>query len=186
MPDGYVGRDAGKTNLVGMTREELARVVTDLGESEPSAKMRATQLWRWIYYRGARGFDEMTSVPKSLRATLEETCQIGRATIVRNQLSADGTHKWLVRYSDGEEVESVLIPEGDRGALCLSTQVGLYADLQILPHRHATAGAQPRRGRDRGPTAGGARRAGRVAVAQKRTDPVERRCHGYGRAALQL
>ena len=124
MPDGYVGRDAGKTNLVGMTREELARVVTDLGESEPSAKMRATQLWRWIYYRGARGFDEMTSVPKSLRATLEETCQIGRATIVRNQLSADGTHKWLVRYSDGEEVESVLIPEGDRGALCLSTQVG--------------------------------------------------------------
>jgi len=114
----------GKTNLVGMNRDELVRVLIGLDEDERSAKMRATQLWHWIYYRGAKSFDEMTSVSKELRAMLAGSCVIGRGTVVRDQFSADGTHKWLLRFGDGEEVESVLIPEEDRGALCLSTQVG--------------------------------------------------------------
>ena len=114
----------GKTNLVGMSRDELVRVLIGLDEDERSAKMRATQLWHWIYYRGAKSFDEMTSVSKELRAMLAGSCMIGRSTVVRDQLSADGTHKWLLRFGDGEEVESVLIPEEERGALCLSTQVG--------------------------------------------------------------
>ena len=113
-----------KRNLVGLTRPELAGALVELGESERGAKMRANQLWHWIYYRGARSFAEMTSVSKELRQRLADTCEIGRGAITSDQLSADGTHKWLLRFGDGEEIESVLIPEDDRGALCLSTQVG--------------------------------------------------------------
>ena len=115
---------ADKRNLVGLTREELVGALIELGEPTRGAKMRANQLWHWIYYRGAQTFAEMTSMSKELRQRLEQTCEIGRGAITSDQLSADGTHKWLLRFADGEEVESVLIPEDDRGALCLSTQVG--------------------------------------------------------------
>ena len=115
---------ADKRNLVGLTRDELAGALAEIGESKRAVKMRANQLWHWIYYRGARSFAEMTSVSKELRQRLEERCEIGRGTITRDQRSDDGTHKWLMRFDDGEEIESVLIPEDDRGALCLSTQVG--------------------------------------------------------------
>ncbi|MCE2482336.1 MAG: 23S rRNA (adenine(2503)-C(2))-methyltransferase RlmN [Alphaproteobacteria bacterium] len=123
-PPGRPGSEACATDLVGLSRAELTHLLAGLGETERAAAMRARQLWHWIYHRGARAFDEMTSLPASLRARLAETCRIGRAMVVRELLSADGTRKWLLRYGDGEEVESVLIPEADRGALCLSTQVG--------------------------------------------------------------
>ena len=88
------------------------------------ARLRARQLWHWLYHRGVRSFADMTTLPKGLRTRLSESCTLERATVSREQVSADGTRKWLLRLADGQEVESVYIPETDRGALCLSTQVG--------------------------------------------------------------
>ena len=115
---------ADEHRLIGLDRTELADVMTALGESPRTARMRTNQLWHWLYYRGAQSFADMTTLSKSLRARLAETCDIARETIAHTQTSSDGTRKWLVRLADGQEVESVLIPEEDRGALCLSTQVG--------------------------------------------------------------
>jgi 23S rRNA (adenine2503-C2)-methyltransferase len=86
--------------------------------------MRAGQLWHWIYHRGATSFDAMTSLAKDLRARLAETCEVGRPNVSRALESFDGTRKWLLKLPDGEEVESVHIPEEDRGTLCVSSQVG--------------------------------------------------------------
>jgi len=109
-----------KINLVGQTREELAATVADLGEKT----FRAKQLWHWIYYRGETDFAKMTTLAKSFRETLAASCEIRRPEVVTAQLSTDGTRKWLLRGKDGNEFESVYIPEEDRGALCVSSQVG--------------------------------------------------------------
>ncbi len=109
-----------KINLVGQSREELAATVAGLGEKP----FRAKQLWHWIYYRGETDFAQMTTLAKSFRETLAETCEIRRPATVTEQLSEDGTRKWLLRGRDGNEFESVFIPEEDRGALCISSQVG--------------------------------------------------------------
>ena len=92
--------------------------------------MRVQQLWHWLYVRGAQSFDRMTSVSKDLRATLDAHYTLARPEVVAEQVSADGTRKWLLRLPgevSGErphEVECVYIPEADRGTLCLSSQVG--------------------------------------------------------------
>ncbi len=86
--------------------------------------MRTRQLWHWLYFRGARCLGEMTSIPAALRDRLAAAHEIARPEVSRTQRSVDGTRKWLLRLSDGREVETVYIPEADRGALCLSTQVG--------------------------------------------------------------
>jgi 23S rRNA (adenine2503-C2)-methyltransferase len=109
-----------KINLVGQTREELAATVANLGEKP----FRAKQLWHWIYYRGETDFAKMTTLAKSFRERLNETCEVRRPEVVTAQLSVDGTRKWLLRGKDGNEFESVFIPEEDRGALCISSQVG--------------------------------------------------------------
>jgi 23S rRNA (adenine2503-C2)-methyltransferase len=106
--------------LIGLSREALAEVVTDLGEKP----FRAKQLWHWLYYRGATRFDDMANVPKALREALATACRIDRPDVSALQLSEDGTRKWLARFDDGREVECVHIPEEDRGALCVSSQVG--------------------------------------------------------------
>ena len=111
---------AARPNLVGMSRAELADAVAALGEKP----FRAQQLWHWIYWRGARDFADMTNMPKSVRAALAKACRIGRPEVSALQRSADGTIKWLARLDDGREVECVHIPEDDRGALCVSSQVG--------------------------------------------------------------
>ena len=85
---------------------------------------RLKQLWHWIYFRGARDFNEMTTLSKTARAKLTETHVIERPEIVTQQLSQDGARKWLLKTSDKNTVESVFIPEEDRGALCVSSQVG--------------------------------------------------------------
>ncbi len=85
---------------------------------------RARQLWHWIYHRGATDFAAMTSLAKDFRARLAESFAIERPAIVAAQHSVDGTRKWLLRFADGQEVESVHIPEEDRGTLCCSAQVG--------------------------------------------------------------
>ncbi|WP_119419473.1 23S rRNA (adenine(2503)-C(2))-methyltransferase RlmN [Desertibaculum subflavum] len=115
---------AGRHVLVGLDRRELADLLVELGEPAARARMRAGQLWHWIYHRGASSFDAMTSLAKDLRARLAETCEVGRPDVSRALESFDGTRKWLLKLPDGEEVESVHIPEEDRGTLCVSSQVG--------------------------------------------------------------
>jgi 23S rRNA (adenine2503-C2)-methyltransferase len=110
----------GRVNLIGMGRGELAALFAGFG----LPAFRARQVWHWIYHRGARGFDEMTTLAKPLRAELAERCVLLRPEVVREQLSADRTRKWLLRAPGGGEVETVFIPEEDRGALCISSQVG--------------------------------------------------------------
>ena len=107
-----------------MSRAELAALMVELGAAERSAAMRARQLWHWLYHRGATTFDEMTTLPQDLRTGLAERYRIGRPAIVDQQISADGTRKWLLRFADGREVETVYIPDVERGALCISSQVG--------------------------------------------------------------
>jgi 23S rRNA (adenine2503-C2)-methyltransferase len=109
-----------RSDLIGLTRDELAAALAGLGQPA----FRARQLWHWLYHRGATDVAAMTTLAKELRRILDERFRIGRPEVVRDQRSADGTRKWLYRFADGNEAETVLIPEEDRGALCLSTQVG--------------------------------------------------------------
>ena len=109
-----------RRNLVGLTREELAGEVRDLGEKP----FRVKQLWHWIYHRGATDFAAMTTLSGGLRERLSARCVLARPDVVRHQTSSDGTMKWLLAMEGGHLVESVFIPEVDRGALCISSQVG--------------------------------------------------------------
>jgi 23S rRNA (adenine2503-C2)-methyltransferase len=109
-----------RTNLVGLSRAELAAELATIG----AAPFRARQLWHWIYHRGATDFAAMTSLAKAFRAQLAERHVVARPEVARAQHSADGTRKWLLRFGDGQEAECVHIPEEDRGTLCVSSQVG--------------------------------------------------------------
>ena len=109
-----------KIDLVGLSRAALAAEMASIGEKP----FRARQLWHWLYHRGARRFEAMANVPKSLRRDFAVRYGIGRPDISALHLSRDGTRKWLLRLADSSEVECVHIPETDRGALCLSSQVG--------------------------------------------------------------
>ena len=115
-----------KPNLIGLTRAELAQALIDAGVVRPEkARMRATQLWRWIHHYGVTDFSAMSDVAKEMRATLAETFTLARPEIVERQVSRDGTRKWLIRTAPGIEVECVYIPDvGRAGALCVSSQVG--------------------------------------------------------------
>jgi 23S rRNA (adenine2503-C2)-methyltransferase len=119
-----------KPSLVGLTRAALADALGAIGVPEAQRKMRVQQIWHWLYVRGAQGFDRMTSVSKELRAVLDAHYTLARPEVVAEQVSVDGTRKWLLRLPGevpGErphEVECVYIPEADRGTLCLSSQVG--------------------------------------------------------------
>ena len=109
--------------LIGLTREEIGQALIEVGVPARGAKMRANQLWHWIYYRGARSFADMTTISKDLRADLEVGFHLGRGTEVDRQVSQDRTRKWLLSYGANQEIETVFIPETDRGALCVSSQV---------------------------------------------------------------
>ena len=115
------------------------------GIPERQLKMRAGQVWQWLYHWGVRDFADMTNVSKDIRAKLAEHFVIAVPEVVTRQISEDGTRKYLVRIAGGHEVEVVYIPETDRGTLCVSSQVGCTADLLLLSHRHAETGAQPDR-----------------------------------------
>jgi 23S rRNA (adenine2503-C2)-methyltransferase len=116
--------------LVGLTREELRARLLALGVPERELRMRAAQIWHGIYVRGAWSFDALTTVGKGLRAALAATFTLDRPSVVSEQVSKDGTRKWLLRMPPagprdrGAEVECVYIPETDRGTLCVSSQVG--------------------------------------------------------------
>jgi 23S rRNA (adenine2503-C2)-methyltransferase len=110
--------------LIGLDRAGIGAQLRDIGVPERQVRMRTGQLWNWLYVRGAAGFDGMTDIAKELRAELARNFALSRPGIVTEQVSADGTRKWLLRLADGKEVETVYIPEEDRGTLCISSQVG--------------------------------------------------------------
>jgi 23S rRNA (adenine2503-C2)-methyltransferase len=109
-----------KTNLLGMSPVQLAEYFEKLGEKP----FRATQVLKWMHQHGAETFDEMTNISKSLREVLKEQAEVREPEIVSQDISKDGTRKWVIRVEGGSCVETVLIPEGDRGTLCVSSQVG--------------------------------------------------------------
>ncbi len=125
--ESYVAPD--KPSLVGWSRAALAAALGDIGVAEPQRRMRVQQIWHWLYLRGAQSFDEMTTLSKELRAALAGRFTLARPEAADEQISVDGTRKWLVRLP-GEvagrphDVECVYIPETDRGTLCISSQVG--------------------------------------------------------------
>jgi 23S rRNA (adenine2503-C2)-methyltransferase len=114
------GRNDTRRNLVGLSRDELKAVLTQAG-LEP---FRARQVWQWIYWHGVTDFGLMTNIAKKTREQFAELFVIERPQIVTEQRSVDGTRKWLLRFPDGNEAETVNIPEEDRGSVCVSSQVG--------------------------------------------------------------
>ncbi|WP_307353289.1 23S rRNA (adenine(2503)-C(2))-methyltransferase RlmN [Caulobacter ginsengisoli] len=113
-------------NLTGLTRPELAAALVEHGVVEPAkAKMRASQLWRWMHHFGHTDFERMTDIDKDTRTRLAATFSLARPEVVERQVSKDGTRKWLIRTAPGIEIETVYIPDvGRAGALCVSSQVG--------------------------------------------------------------
>jgi 23S rRNA (adenine2503-C2)-methyltransferase len=109
-----------RTNLVGLSREALREALAAFGEKP----FRAKQVWHWIYHRGATDFAAMTDLSKNFRTKLEDHFVVGRPTVAREQTSTDRTRKWLMQFADGQKAETVFIPEEDRGAVCVSSQVG--------------------------------------------------------------
>ena len=122
--------DRAPVRLAGATRAELSLALAEIGVPERELKMRASQLWHWIYHRGARDFSAMRNIARPLLEKLAERCTLARPEIAAEQVSADGTRKWLLRmppahrFDKGAEIECVYIPESDRGTLCVSAQVG--------------------------------------------------------------
>ncbi len=115
----------GRPSLIGLDLGALTGVIGTL-ESVPERQwaLRARQLFHWVYHRGAADFALMSTLPTALREALAQSWSVARPAITTAQTAADGTRKWLLRFADGQEVETVFIPEADRGALCVSTQVG--------------------------------------------------------------
>jgi 23S rRNA (adenine2503-C2)-methyltransferase len=119
-----------KASLVGLDRAGLAAALAGIGVPERQLRMRVTQVWHWLYQRGVSDFAAMTTIGKELRARLDESHSLARPAIVSEQVSRDGTRKWLLRMAPtgprdkGAEIECVYIPEVDRGTLCISSQVG--------------------------------------------------------------
>ena len=116
---------AALPSLAGLSKAALAEKLVAIGVEPGKSRMRAEQLWRWIYHYGVTDFAAMTNVAKELRATLAEHYTLARPEIVTQQISKDGTRKWLIRLGPGTEAECVFIPDvGRSGALCVSSQVG--------------------------------------------------------------
>ncbi|WP_374648761.1 23S rRNA (adenine(2503)-C(2))-methyltransferase RlmN [Rhizorhabdus sp.] len=117
-------RSDGRIDLLGLSRDDL-RMALETAQLEPrQAKLRAKQLWHWIYNRGATDFAVMTDIAKDMRLWLEQRFVVSRPGVVEAQVSTDGTRKWLLRSDDGQDYEMVFIPDADRGTLCVSSQVG--------------------------------------------------------------
>ena len=112
--------DDPRPNLIGMSRSEMEEMFRQIDEP----RFRAKQLFQWIYNKGVTDFDAMTNMAKPLRQKLADSFRMDRPRVTTQQKSVDGTRKWLLRYDDGNEAETVFIPDDDRGTLCVSSQVG--------------------------------------------------------------
>ncbi len=117
-------REDGRIDLLGLTRDQLRETLLAAGLEPKQAKLRAKQLWHWIYNRGTTDFTAMTDIAKAMHPWLVERFVVGRPEVVEAQVSNDGTRKWLLRSADGQDYEMVFIPDADRGTLCVSSQVG--------------------------------------------------------------
>ena len=113
-------KNTAKLSLLGLDRTELGLELEKIGEKP----FRAKQLWHWIYNRGETNFKLMTTIAKPLQQKLSELYVVGRPKLSKQQKSKDTSHKWLLKFRDGSEAETVFIPEDGRGALCLSSQIG--------------------------------------------------------------
>ena len=116
--------ETGRVTIVGLTRDQLRDALIAAGTPERQARMRVGQVWQWVYHWGVRDFAAMTNLAKDYRALLAEHFEIALPEIVTRQVSADGTRKYLLRIAGGHEIETVYIPEENRGTLCISSQVG--------------------------------------------------------------
>ncbi|WP_188657297.1 23S rRNA (adenine(2503)-C(2))-methyltransferase RlmN [Sphingomonas metalli] len=117
-------RPDGRIDLIGLPKDALRETLADAGLEPKQAKLRAKQIWHWLYNRGATEFAQMTDISKAQHPWLAERFVIGRPEVVEAQVSTDGTRKWLLRSPDGHDYEMVFIPDADRGTLCVSSQVG--------------------------------------------------------------
>ncbi len=117
-------REDGRVDLIGLPKDRIRELFEDAGLEPKQAKLRAKQVFHWLYHRGVTDFEAMTDIAKTMRPWLTERFVIGRPDVVEAQHSTDGTRKWLLRTADGHEFEMVFIPDADRGTLCVSSQVG--------------------------------------------------------------
>ena len=117
-------RADGRIDLIGLPKDRIRELFAEAGLDAKQAKLRAKQVFHWLYHRGVTDFAAMTDIAKTMRPWLAERFYIGRPDVVEAQHSTDGTRKWLLRTSDGHEFEMVFIPDADRGTLCVSSQVG--------------------------------------------------------------
>jgi len=124
VPRQTVAREDGRVDLVGLSKAELREALLAAGMDAKQAKLRAKQIWHWIYNRGATDFTAMTDIAKAQHPWLIERFVVGRPEVIEAQVSTDGTRKWLLRGPDGQDYEMVFIPDADRGTLCVSSQVG--------------------------------------------------------------
>ena len=117
-------REDGRVDLIGLPKKRIAELFEAAGLDAKAAKLRAKQVFHWLYHRGVTDFEAMTDIAKTMRPWLAERFVIGRPEIVLSQHSSDGTRKWLLKTADDHEFEMVFIPDADRGTLCVSSQVG--------------------------------------------------------------
>ena len=117
-------RPDGRVDVLGVSRTRICELFEEAGLEPKQAKLRAKQVYHWLYHRGVTDFEAMTDIAKTMRPWLRERFVIGRPEVVEAQHSNDGTRKWLLKTADGHEYEMVFIPDADRGTLCVSSQVG--------------------------------------------------------------
>ena len=117
-------RADGRVDLLGLPKERIRDLFEQAGLDAKQAKLRAKQVFHWLYHRGVTEFEAMTDIAKTMRPWLAERFVIGRPDVIEAQHSTDGTRKWLLRTADGHDFEMVFIPDADRGTLCVSSQVG--------------------------------------------------------------
>jgi 23S rRNA (adenine2503-C2)-methyltransferase len=124
VPRTVTPREDGRIDLLGLARVQIRDALAEKGLDERQSKLRAKQLFHWLYHRGETDFEKMTDLAKPMRGWMAERFVIGRPEVVEAQVSSDGTRKWLLRSDDGQDYEMVFIPDADRGTLCVSSQVG--------------------------------------------------------------
>ncbi|MBP6031024.1 MAG: 23S rRNA (adenine(2503)-C(2))-methyltransferase RlmN [Sphingobium sp.] len=124
VPRAITPREDGRVDLLGLNRDQIRAELESAGLDAKQAKLRAKQIFHWLYHRGVTAFDAMTDIAKAQRPFFTERFVVGRPQVVEAQVSTDGTRKWLLRSDDGQDYEMVFIPDADRGTLCVSSQVG--------------------------------------------------------------
>ncbi|RDC60228.1 23S rRNA (adenine(2503)-C(2))-methyltransferase [Alteripontixanthobacter maritimus] len=124
VPRGITPRDDGRLDLIGLPKARIRELLAEAGLEAKQAKLRAKQVYHWLYHRGVTDFADMTDIAKTMRPWLAERFVIGRPKVVEAQHSTDGTRKWLLQTEDGHDFEMVFIPDDVRGTLCVSSQVG--------------------------------------------------------------